>query len=457
MTNRILLLTGLLLVGTIVRAFQVRDHYDHYSEWLVESEMQRVAHPYNLDFSPSKTRWAYSLGIELESMFDTYLTYRNEAVASYVKEYPAKMISKTGGISNYKYADYNLDNVRPGRFLFKFYKEYPAEKERLAMETLLRQLENQPRTDDKVWWHKEIYKQQVWLDGIFMGLPYYVQVAPLLRPDIVKDYYDDAVDQIVKTEQRTYDEATGLWKHAWDETHQMFWANAETGLSQHTWGRALGWFAMAQLEVLESLPADYARRDELLEIFKKVMAAVVRYQDAESGVWMDVLDVTDDRNYLEATASSMFTYCMLKGWRLGLLDESYRQRGIDAYRSVVTQFVRENKDRTLSLTRCCEVSGLGPNDKPKRDGSFNYYMSEPIRDNDAKGIGPFVWASLEMERMGFTVSNLFKTDDPTAVRSPRLPSRPSGVYMISGRRAVTDKAAGIYVIDGQKYAISGRR
>lgn len=423
MNKRTLLLTAFLVTGLLSRAFEVREHYDHYSEWLVESEMQRVAHPYNLDFSPSKTRWAYSLGIELECMFDTYLAYGNEAVGDYVREYPEKMVKSDGSIERYKYSDFNLDNVRPGHFLFKYYQAYPADKELTALATLFRQLRNQPRTEEGVWWHKEVYKQQVWLDGIFMGLPYYVLAAPVLDPDNVTTYYDDAVDQIKKTEQHTYDEATGLWKHAWDETHSIFWADPETGLSQHTWGRALGWFSMAMLEVLETLPADYDRRQELLPLFQKVMAAVVRYQDAASGVWYDVLDVTDPDNYLEATASSMFTYCMLKGARLGLLDESYLQKGIDAYRSLVREFVQENGDGTLSLTRCCEVSGLGPESNPRRDGSFKYYMSEKIRDNDAKGIGPFVWASLEMEQMGYTVDNLFDTPDPVQPEEPVADAR----------------------------------
>ena len=389
------------------------DGTKRYSQWMVESEMRRVAHPYNLDASPTKPRWAYSLSIELEGMFDTYLAYRDEAVGDYIKEYPATMINSDGSIERYNYSDFNLDNVRPGHFLLRFYNEYPAEKEWTALNTLYDQLLNQPRTDEGIWWHKEIYKQQVWLDGIFMGLPYYVLAAPQLHPEKVNEIYGDAVDQIVKTERRTYDAATGLWKHAWDETASQIWADPTTGLSQHTWGRALGWFAMAMLEVLEALPSDYERRAEVLPLFQKVMAAVVRYQDAESGVWPDVLDVdraSHPENYLEATASAMFTYCMLKGARLGFLDAQYKQLGIQAYRDVVREFIADDTDNPgcISLIRCCKVSGLGnwnTSGTMMRDGSFEYYMSEPIVENDAKGIGPFIWASLEMERMGYTADD----------------------------------------------------
>ena len=252
-----------------------------------------------------------------------------------------------------------------------------------------------------------------------MGLPYYTLSAAQLKGEKkAQKYYNDAVDQIIKTDRRTYDAQTGLWKHAWDETHEMFWANKETGLSQHTWARALGWYTMAMVEVLDALPQDYSRRGEVIALFQKAMSSVVKYQDKKTGVWYDVMDVKDPRNYLEATASSMFTYCLLKGARLGYLDESYREAGIKAYKGIVKEFVKINNDKTISLTRCCSVSGLGPGiskkvlkaapkvkENTKRDGSFEYYISEPIRDNDAKGVGPFIWASLEMERMGFTTSD----------------------------------------------------
>ena len=398
--------TLLIILLVAVSTMHHAAGFTHYSEWIVSSEMERVSHPYNLDFSPSKAHWDYAVGIELEGMLDVFLRYGDASVAAYLQEYPLKMISDDGTISGYKYSDFNLDNVRPAHFLMRYYQLFPTEKDSLALETLLSQLDNQQRTADGVWWHKAVYAQQVWLDGIFMGLPYYVMAAPWLREGREDSYYDDAVSQIMTTDQRTYDASTRLWKHAWDETHQMFWADATTGQSQHTWARALGWFAMALVEVLEALPQDYDRRNEVLDLFHRVMAGVVDYQEASSGVWYDVLDVTDPRNYLEATASSMFAYCLLKGYRMGWLDITYLRAGVRAYKGIVSEFVQPNGDGTMSLTRCCSVSGLGPANKPKRDGSFDYYMSEPIRDNDPKGIGPFIWASLEMERMGYTVQNL---------------------------------------------------
>lgn len=381
--------------------------YKNYSEWITYSEMSRVAHPYLLDFS-KKPKWNYVMGIEQEGMLDTYLIYKegNEAIINYLKEYPAEMIDEEGNIKGYKYEDFNLDNVRTAKYILRMHNLYPTKGTEKALKILFKQLQNQPRTNEGVFWHKAIYANQVWLDGIFMGLPFYVNYAvQTMKPKKAKKYLDDAVDQMKKTDMRTYDEKTQLWKHAWDETHEQFWADKENGKSKHTWARALGWYVMAMTECLEAMPEDYARRNEIIELLNKAMASVLKYQDPKTGVWYDVMDVKDPRNYLESTASCMFAYVLLKGSRMGYLGEKYRKAGIKAYNGILKQFIKVNPDKTISLTQCCAVSGLGPGPGPyvkkpnfKRDGSFEYYMSEPIRDNDAKGIGPFIWASLEMER-----------------------------------------------------------
>lgn len=383
--------------------------YKNYSEWLTYSEMKRVPHSYLLDFS-SKPKWSYVMGIEMEGMLDTYEHYKegNNAILDYLKEYPAKMIDEKGNITGYKYEDFNLDNVRTAKFILRMHNLFPTKGTEKALKTLFKQLQNQPRTKEGVYWHKAIYANQVWLDGIFMGLPFYCNYAvQTMKPKKAEKYLNDAVDQMVKTDYRTYDEKTQLWKHAWDETHQQFWANKEDGKSQHCWARALGWYVMAMTECLDAMPENYARRQEVIDLLNKAMKSVVKFQDKKTGVWYDVLDVKSDKNYLESTASSMFAYVLLKGYRKGYLSEEYLKAGVKAYNGILKQFIKVNADKTISLTRCCAVSGLGPGPGPyvkkpnyKRDGSFEYYMSEPIRDNDAKGVGPFIWASLEMEQQG---------------------------------------------------------
>lgn len=391
--------------------------YKNYSEWMAHSEMKRVPQSFMLDFA-KKPRWSYVMGIEMEGMLDTYLTYHNDPknadIIDYLHGYAKEMIDEKGSIKTYKMADYNLDQIRTGKYILRMEQLYPESKNKMACDTLWTQLKKQPRTKQGVWFHKAIYANQVWLDGIFMGLPFYTNYARIyldgenatkVQKKQAKKIYDDVVMQVLKTDQFTFDAETELWKHAWDEKHSIFWANPETGLSQHTWGRALGWYAMALVEVLDAMPEDYAKRPQVVSLLNKVLNAVVKVQDEKTGVWYDVLDVNDPRNYLESTCSSMFAYCLLKSARLGYVGDDMKEAGIKAFKGIVNEFVKVNPDATISLTKCCEVSGLGPENNPRRDGSFEYYISERVRDNDAKGVGPFIWAALEMERLGYSVSS----------------------------------------------------
>ena len=410
--------------------------YQHYSEWLTYSEMKRVPESYLLDFS-KKPKWSYVMGIELEGMLDTYLRYGGDDILKYCKMYTDKMIAENGDITGYNILDYNLDNIRTGHFVTRMYQNWPEAKNLLAMQTMMKQLQDQPRTiADKVFWHKAIYAYQVWLDGIFMGLPFRVLTAPIMektqkarknrKAPTTQSIYDDAVNQLNITYQRTLDPKTGLNRHAYDETRKTFWADKETGLSQHCWGRAQGWFTMALIEVLDALPEDYTRRGEVIDLLKKDFDAILKWQDKKSGLWYQVMDSPKrEGNYLESTCSAMFTYALLKAYRKGYVDSQYRDAGIKAYKGMIKNFIKVHADKTISLTQCCSVAGLGPAATPeveaamkqinpkgqvkenkKRDGSYEYYLSEPIRDNDAKGVGPFLWASLEMEMMGYTTENL---------------------------------------------------
>ena len=404
--------------------------YKHYSEWLTYSEMQRVPRSYLLDFS-KKPKWSYVMGIELEGMLDTYLRYGGEKIRQYCQQYTDTMINVAGDIRGYNILDYNLDNIRTGHFVTRMYQQWPEEKNLLAMKTMMKQLQDQPRTiADRVFWHKAIYAYQVWLDGIFMGLPFRCLTAPITEAKAGKKainaIYDDAVNQLKITYQRTFDPKTGLNRHAYDETRKTFWADQQTGLSQHCWGRAQGWYTMALIEVLDALPQDYAFRSEVLDLLQKDFDAILKWQDKKTGLWYQVMDSPGkEGNYLESTCSSMFTYALLKAYRKGYVGEKYRDAGIKAYKSMIQKFIQVNPDKTISLTRCCEVAGLGPAATPeveaamkrinpkgsvkenrRRDGSYQYYLSEPIRANDAKGVGPFLWASLEMEMLGYTTENL---------------------------------------------------
>ena len=404
--------------------------YKNYSQWMTYSEMKRTPQSYMLDFA-KRPKWSYVMGIELESMLDTYLRYGDKRIWDYCQEYTDTMINAKGEIRGFKYHDYNLDNIRTGHFVARMYQQNPEAKNLIAMKTMMRQLKEQPRTEeDGVFWHKAIYSYQVWLDGIFMGLPYNVLTASMIySPKEAQKIYDDAVDQVKTTYLRTFDSQTGLNRHAWDETHEMFWADKQTGQSKHCWGRAQGWFTMALVELLDALPKDYALREDIIDILRQTLDGVIRWQDKQSGVWYQVMDSPDrEGNYLESTCSAMFAYSLLKAYRMGYVGEKYRDAGIRAYRGIINNFIRVNEDKTISLTNCCSVAGLGPGlsekvlkaapkvkENKRRDGSYNYYLSEPVRDNDAKGIGPFIWASLEMEQMDYDIETIANPIDRKAV------------------------------------------
>ena len=412
--------------------------YKHFSEWMTYSEMKRTPDSWMIDFA-TKPKWGYVVGIELESFLDTYLQYGGEDIKKYCQSYTDKMIDQQGNITGYDILDYNLDNIRTGHFVTRMYQLWPEAKNLLAMKTMMKQLQDQPRTiADKVFWHKAIYSYQVWLDGIFMGLPFRCLTAPITEGGH-KSYkshktykthkiYDDAVNQLKITYERTYDPKTGLNRHAYDETRKTFWADKETGLSQHCWGRAQGWYTMALIEILDAIPQDYARRAELLDLLQKDFDAILKWQDKKTGLWYQVMDSPNrEGNYLESTCSAMFTYALLKAHRLGYVGDKYRDAAICAYEGMINRFIKINADKTISLTNCCSVAGLGPAAIPevvealkrinpkgsvkenrRRDGSFAYYLSEPIRDNDGKGVGPFIWASLEMEQLGYTTDSFSK-------------------------------------------------
>ena len=400
---------NLIINGSLVLK---KKPFDNYSQWLTFSEMKRVPQSYMLDFA-KKPRWSYVMGIELEAMLDTYLKYGGDDIRKYCQLYTDTMINTKGEIRTYKLEDYNLDQIRTGHFVARMYEKYPEAKNLAAMKTLMKQLDKQPRTKEGVYWHKAIYAYQVWLDGIFMGLPYRCLTARmLLKPKKAQRIYDDAVNQISKTYERTLDPKTGLNRHAWDETHEMFWADKETGLSQHCWGRAQGWYTMALIELLDAMPEDYERRGEVIELLRKDLDAVIKWQDKETGLWYQVMDQPGRKgNYLESTCSSMFAYVLMKATNKGYLGDKYFLAGKKAYQGILKNFIRVNADKTISLTNCCAVAGLGPGmsehvkkaapnvkENKRRDGSYDYYLSEPVRDNDAKGVGPFIWASLEYEK-----------------------------------------------------------
>lgn len=358
---------------------------------VVESEMQRNPEASYIDGLQGRLKWNYTTGLELKAMLDA-----REDALTYVDAWYDAIIGEDGSIETYKLSNYSTDHICPGRTLFALYGLTGKEKYRLAMDTLYRQLKGQPRTKEGGFWHKQIYPDQMWLDGLYMAQPFYAEytVRFVSDPQEKAENFSDICHQFQTVYRGTYDEATGLLRHAWDSSHKMFWCDPETGQSKHAWGRALGWYCMALVDVIELLP-DEEERADLTAILKDIYETLPRYADPETGMWYQVLDSPGrEGNYLEATCNAMFVYAWLKGIRLGCLDNLDGAKA--AYKSLLKTFVTEN-DGLVTLHRCCEVAGLGGKDN--RSGDYDYYINERVRDNDPKGIGPLIWAALEYERL----------------------------------------------------------
>ena len=368
------------------------------AERFVESEMQRTPSATQLDGIPAgKIKWNYTTGLELLSMMDAAKAYGREEFYDYAAHYFDSIVQPDGSVLTYKKEKYNIDHICPGRALFELYERTDEERYRQVIDTLYAQLQGQPRNPDGGFWHKQVYPSQMWLDGLYMGEPFYAEYATrYLTGEAYEQTVADIVNQFVVVAKHTYDPQTELYRHAYDHSREMFWCDKTTGQSAHARGRALGWYAMAIVETLQYLGVS-EQTQPMVDILHHIYATLPRYADPQTGMWYQVLDQpAREGNYLEATASIMFVYAQLKGVRLGYLPAEQGAAAQQNFERFVEQFIVENPDGTLSMKRCCAVAGLGG--KQMRSGTFDYYISEPIIDNDCKGVGPFIWAAMEYDR-----------------------------------------------------------
>ncbi|SFS57035.1 glycoside hydrolase family 88 protein [Paenibacillus sp. 453mf] len=343
-------------------------------------------------------KWSYDYGVILKGFEHLWRTTGDQQYFNYIKSNMDHFIQEDGSIRGYRQDEHNIDHLNNGKLLYVLYKETGDDKYKHAASTLRNQLLTHPRTSEGAFWHKEIYPYQIWLDGLYMGSPFYLEY--LLTFESEGDL-SDVTKQFILCEKHTRDERTGLLFHAWDEKRVQPWCDPDTGLSPNFWGRSLGWFLMAIADVLEILPRDHADYNELERIFKDTLTAVADFQDDASGVWYQVLNESDRKgNYLEASASSMFTYAMAKGIRLEILGSEWNNPLHRALKGLITEFILETKEGWLNLNKTCQVAGLGGADR--RDGTYAYYISEPIITNDQKGLGAFLLACAEYEELAQT-------------------------------------------------------
>lgn len=363
-----------------------------WSVRMAESEMIRNPSLWMADFVTEK-KWNYTQGLMGLAFMRLNEATKEERYYQYAKGYADSLIDGNGEIYRYKMDNYNIDQVNPGKMMFLLYDRTGDPRYEKVIHTLREQLESQPRIAEGGFWHKKIYPDQMWLDGLYMGAPFYAEYA--LRYNQPEDFCD-VVNQFLIVAARTYDPATGLYRHAFDASRKMAWADSVTGQAPHAWGRAMGWFSMAIVDVLDFLPEEQTGRDQIIDIFRRMVKKLTEIQDPATGGWYQVADRPgDEGNYIETSCTAMFAYSIFKGVRMGYLDPEYLATAQKAYNGLLDNFIVTGPDGLVTMKNICGVAGLGGD--PYRDGSYEYYIGEIIRDNDPKGVGPFIMASLEYE------------------------------------------------------------
>ncbi len=338
--------------------------------------------------------WHYDYGVIWRGMEALYALTGQDRYLEYIRQALDALVDEDGSIHGYQAEELNLDYICDGRQLLYLYRRTGEEKYLSAARTLREQLRRQPRTSDGGFWHKQCYPYQMWLDGLHMAAPFYLEIA--LETGEGQETVDDVARQLRLAYEHTLNPETGLNQHAWDESKRQPWADPVTGRAAHSWGRAVGWYLTALADCLELLGRDNPRSAELEAIYLRMADKLLSIR--REGVWMQVLDCPErEGNYIESSGSCLITYALLIGARLGLLDAERRRQAIDSFHDVCRHFVFQMNDGLTFVAKCCHGAGLGG--PSGRDGSYAYYISEDVGSHDPKATGAFVQAACEMERL----------------------------------------------------------
>lgn len=363
-----------------------------WSVKMADSFMAR--YPIVSDMPYQKRRnWNYETGCVLTALERLWRLTGDQRYYDYIRTNADLFVRPDGTIDTYNLNEYNVDQINQGKALFVLYETTGEKKYLEAIELLATQMRSHPRTSEGGLWHKKIYPYQMWLDGVYMTSPFLAAYAVAAGEP---EWFDDIAGEILLMENRSRDLRTGLLYHGWDESKEQRWADKKTGCSPHFWSRAVGWYVMAIVDVLDFLPLDHPKRGEIVGIFHRLAEAIVKVQDRESGMWYQVLDQGDRAgNYLEASGSSMFVYALAKGARFGYLGGNALEAARRGFEGLISRCVLPAEDGGVHLHHICSVAGLGGN--PYRDGSYEYYVGEPTRTDDPKGVAPFIMAAMEIE------------------------------------------------------------
>jgi unsaturated rhamnogalacturonyl hydrolase len=343
--------------------------------------------------SPRPANWNYEIGVTMMGIWGLWEKTGDSVYIKYIKKIVDHFVTADGAIRTYDLTDYNADHILTGRLVLRLYDAYKDPKYKKAADLLRQQIDWQPRNRSGGFWHKLKYPAQMWLDGLYMIEPFYAEYTNRFGN---KDAYADIVHEFVLMEQQARDPKTGLLYHGWDESKQQFWADKQTGLSQSFWSRAMGWYHVALVEVLDVMDEHHPERKKLMDILNRLTIAITKVQDKSSGLWWQVTNKAGaEKNYLESSASAMFVYALAKSINKGYISSGYQAAAERGYAGLLKEFVVKDAEGYVHYTKAVAVGGLGGS--PNRNGTYAYYLSEPIRNDDLKAIGPYMLAALEME------------------------------------------------------------
>ena len=362
-----------------------------YSVQMAESLMH--THQDSIQVKLGKpANWDYEQGLYLKALEWVYQRTGDAKYFTYIQKNINSFVSPSGDIRTYKASEFNSDNITTGRALLFLYQELNTEKYKKAADLLMKQISTQPRTKQGGFWHKDRYPDQMWLDGLYMLEPFYAEYGKITG----QDYWSDIVMQFQLMEKGALDPKTGLLYHAYDHERKQPWANKSTGQSPNFWGRSMGWYMMGLVDVLDYMPTNHPKRSILINQLARLSAAILKIQDEKTGLWYQVPNFPGRKgNYFEASCANMFVYAIAKGMRKGYLPQNYTDKVSKAYGGILKNFITKDAQGYIHIEKTVSVGGLGG--QPYRDGSYEYYLSEPLKTDDLKGAGPFIMASLEME------------------------------------------------------------
>jgi unsaturated rhamnogalacturonyl hydrolase len=344
-----------------------------------------------------KPHWNYIDGCMMISLLELYKETKDEKYFNFVENFVDYYVFEDGSLRGYDQSTYNLDDINESRVLFDLFEQTKKEKYEKAIFHTFNHILEQPRTHQGNFWHKKIYPNQVWLDGLFMAQPFYARYLSTYKSHMT---YDDIIMQFENVRKYMFNDDKKLYYHGYDASKSIFWADKETGLSKNFWLRAMGWFVVAIVDVYNFLPDDYKPKEHILKpMLKEIVDGLLQYQDSKTKLFYQVVDQGGRAgNYLEASGSSLISFAILKGARLNALPKNYSIIGKEIFHGVCNTYLTE-KDGELNLGGICLVAGLGPENNLRRDGSYEYYISEPIVSNDAKGVGPLIMAYTEIRKL----------------------------------------------------------